>query len=83
MRRRPDMPRESSRSRVIDRVRRLCEVFPDLSPDPLDESGLDPRDAALMHAIHDATVRRWTTLEWIVSVAASRDAWGLDPYVRA
>lgn len=74
---------ETGRDRVTDRIRGLCQAFPDLSPDPLDESDLEPRDAALMHAIYDAAVRRWTTLEWITSVAASRDTAGLDPEIRA
>lgn len=58
-------------------------VFPDLNPAPLPDRGLETRDAALMHAMYDATVRRWTTLEWLLCVAASRDVRELEPAVRA
>ncbi len=57
--------------------------FPDLAALTLPEQGLAGRDAALMHAIYDAAVRRWSTMEWLISVAAGRDARDLDPFVRA
>lgn len=57
--------------------------FPDLSPIVPMDRGLTGRDAALMHAMYDAAIRRWTTLEWLASVAAGRDVRGLEPPVRA
>ncbi|GMV27064.1 MAG: ribosomal RNA small subunit methyltransferase B [Phycisphaerae bacterium] len=60
-----------------------CLDFPDLSAVTLDEAGLSDRDAAFMHAVYDAAVRRWSTLEWIVSRAGGRESSQLDPVTRA
>jgi len=49
----------------------------------LETGGLEGRDAALAHAIYDATVRRWLTLTRIIEVAGGRPMTTLEPVVRA
>lgn len=41
--------------------------FPDLEIAELDTGGLDPRDAALAHAIYDTVLRRWLTLQHLLT----------------
>jgi 16S rRNA (cytosine967-C5)-methyltransferase len=73
----------AGRDRVMAAISTHAVDFPDLSPSMLNEKGLSGRDAALMHAMYDAAIRRWTTLEWLLSVAAGRDVRELEPAVRA
>lgn len=64
-------------ARQIRRFPRLELSGPDL---PV---SMDPRDAALAHAIYDAVVRRWTTLERLIAKKASKPLSSIDPPVRA
>jgi 16S rRNA (cytosine967-C5)-methyltransferase len=56
--------------------------FPDLDLSPLDTSGLDRRDAALAHAVYDAVLRRWLTLECVLDAALSKPMRLLEPPLR-
>ncbi len=42
----------------------------------------DAREAALAHAIYDAAVRRWMTLEYLLDLVLDTPAAGLEPPVR-
>jgi 16S rRNA (cytosine967-C5)-methyltransferase len=60
-------PRNAGRPATArDRVHRLLakqiKKFPDLEIAELDTEGLEPRDAALAHAIYDTVIRRWLTI---------------------
>lgn len=79
----PSKSDQSGRGRVMAVLAEHAAAFPDLVPATLPERGLAGRDAALMHAIYDTAVRRWTTLEWMLCVCASRDVRELEPCVRA
>lgn len=57
--------------------------FPEIEAVELDDADLDPREAALAHALYDAAVRRWLTLEWLVSRHLSRPFRELEPSMRA
>jgi len=76
-------PAPGARAAALARLLRLAESYPDL---PLGEArypGLSPRDAALAHAIVDAAVRRWITLEAIVQSRLDRPFIEVDAPVRA
>jgi len=68
---------------VFGRIRTQGKRFPDLTLSPLRTTGLDERDAALAHAIYDAVLRRWLTLEYLISLNLTRPWESLEPGVRA
>lgn len=70
------------RDRVAGHVASLVATFPDL---PLGASfdSFEPRDAAFAHAVYDAVVRRWLTLEFLISLGLSRPFRSLEPGVQA
>lgn len=51
---------------VCGLVAEQASIFPELALVVPDTAGLEPRDAALAHAIYDAVVRRWITLTYII-----------------
>jgi 16S rRNA (cytosine967-C5)-methyltransferase len=55
-----------ARDLVYRRVARQAGLYPELGIEPLDTAGLDERDAALAHAIYEAVLRRWLTLEFLL-----------------
>lgn len=57
--------------------------FPDLDLRPLETPGLDDRDAALAHAIADAVLRRWMTLEFLLDSRLDKPMRSLEPALRA
>lgn len=59
-------------------------LFPQLDLAPLDTpDGLDPRDAALAHAVVDAVLRRWITLVHLVGLRTTQPIAHCQPPVRA
>ncbi|MCC5822745.1 MAG: hypothetical protein LAT64_04140 [Phycisphaerales bacterium] len=62
---------------------RHAERMPDLSPVDPDTAGMDPRDAALCHAVIDASLRRWFTLSYLIEQAAGRDIRDTEPRMQA
>lgn len=72
-----------ARWRVMSALAEQAARFPELMPITLDESGLQARDAALSHAIYDAVMRRWLTIEAIVSRFLTRPINSLDAPVTA
>lgn len=57
--------------------------FPDLDLCGVDTARLEPRDAALAHAIYDTVLRRWLTLQHVVEGFLEREWKLIDPRVRA
>lgn len=70
-----------------ERLREEAHRYPDLRLEPLDTGALKGpgagREAALAHAIYDAVVRRWLTLEAVLAPHCSRPVAELDSTVRA
>lgn len=67
-------------------TRRLSEEidrWPDLSVEPLDTQGIQPRDAAFAHALYDAAIRRWVTVEWFCNEFSRKPMTELEPRVQA
>jgi len=75
---------DQARDAVMSHLARQIRRFPrlDLTGPELPVS-MDPRDAALAHAIYDAVVRRWTTLERLIAKNARKPLPSIDPPVRA
>lgn len=67
----------------MDHVERLVRRFPDLPLDPVDFSGLEPREASLAHSIVDAVTRRWLLLEYLLQQGLNKELRELEPRVRA
>lgn len=62
---------------------RQAERWPELDTTPVNSEGLPPRDAAFAHAIYDAALRRWITLEWILNRHLRQPLSGMKPGARA
>lgn len=73
----------NARDAALRVLARHAEKIPDLAPIDPDTEGMDPRDAALAHAIIDATVRRWLTLSYLIEVAGGRDVRDTEPRMQA
>jgi 16S rRNA (cytosine967-C5)-methyltransferase len=58
----PASAREVAARKLADQAKR----WPDFGLAPMLTDGLDDRDAALAHAIYDAGMRRWLTIEWLL-----------------
>ena len=62
-----------TRDRAFRAIAARAKVFPEINTGDLDESGLDPRDGALVHMIVDTVCRHWLTLEFLI------DLYGKEP----
>lgn len=62
---------------------RQARAFPLLIPTEVETASLSAREAALSHAIHDAVIRRWLTLSFLLEAASGRDLGDLEPAMRA
>lgn len=60
----------------------MVATFPDL-PLGVRFDDLEPRDAAFAHAIYDAVVRRWLTLEFLVGLGLDRPFRSLEAGLQA
>ncbi len=74
---------DRARAAVLERVTAEARRYPQIGLEPLDESGLDARDAAFAHAVYDATVRRWLTLEFLVGLYLKEPMDRLDPRLKS
>lgn len=72
-------PRDAANRHLSAHAKR----FPDLLPSEINTGGLDPRDSSLSHAIVDASVRRWRTLEYILERLSGHRSYELEPRMRA
>lgn len=78
------MPRGSidpARDAACARLARAAACFPEADPTPLDDRRLDERDAAFAHAIVDAALSRWITLEGLLRRGLKDHAQPLEPSV--
>jgi 16S rRNA (cytosine967-C5)-methyltransferase len=57
--------------------------MPDLLPAEPATEGMEPRDAALAHALIDASVRRWLTLSYIIEQAGGKDIRDMEARMQA
>lgn len=66
---------------------RQAKTYPEFALGWLDDEiaslRLSGQDAALAHAIYDAAVRRWVTLEYLLNLDVSQGFANLEPRVRA
>lgn len=76
-------PVTSGRDAALDALAALAARFPDIQPPEIDDTDLDPREAALAHALADAVVRRWITLAYLIETAGGRPIAAVEPHVRA
>lgn len=69
------------RDRVTGLLASMVASFPDL---PLSASfdEFEGRDAAFAHAMHDAVLRRWLTLEFLIGLGLDRPFRSLEPGVQ-
>lgn len=69
------------------RLREEAHRYPDLGLEPLDTGAIKGpgagREAALAHAIYDAVMRRWITLEAVIAPHTNRPLGEMDSTVRA
>ncbi len=72
-----------ARSAAIAVIIGHASRFPDLLPSEPETNGLEPRDAALAHAIQDAVVRRWLTLIAVLRPHLQQPFEGLEPRMKA
>lgn len=76
-------PPASARDAVCRALSGQAKAFPLLLPVDLGTAALDPREAALAHAIHDSVLRRWLTLSFLLEAASGRDLGDVEPAMRA
>jgi 16S rRNA (cytosine967-C5)-methyltransferase len=62
----------TARSVAMERIAKKAGQFPELPFDANAPQGLDPRDAALAHAIETAVTRRWLTLVAVIESRLTR-----------
>lgn len=75
----PTSARESVASLLTEQAAR----FPEIEPTEPDTSKLDDRDSALAHALYDASIRRWLTLEYIIQQGLNRPFRELETSLKA
>jgi len=74
---------DHARDRVFARLAEHAAALPDLDHRGLDDTGLSPLDGAFAHAVYEAAVSRWITLDTLFR-RGLRDSWQrLDPEVVA
>lgn len=79
----PKAPTDPARHAAFWRIAEQAELFPELTFDGPTTSGLSSLDAAFAHAIYDAVIRRWFTLEFIVRGALDGNYDSLEPPVKS
>ncbi|MBY0112224.1 MAG: hypothetical protein K2Y21_05340 [Phycisphaerales bacterium] len=79
---RPPGPVDPVRDRVTGLVASMVATFPDL-PLGAEFTEFEGRDAAFAHAIHDAVLRRWLTLELLIGLGLDRPFRSLEPGLQA
>lgn len=74
---------DAARDRVFARLAEHAEALPDLDHRGLDDSGLSALDGAFAHAVYEAAVSRWITLDTIWRRGLKDPSRPLDPIVVA
>jgi 16S rRNA (cytosine967-C5)-methyltransferase len=80
--RKPAAGPDRARDVVHRALAHQAALFPELDLAPLDTAALAERDAAFAHAIYDAVLRRWITLEYVLGRYLSRPFAELEPRLR-
>lgn len=80
---RDDTPATTARDLVARVLSAQAARFPEIEALDPDTTHLDPREAALAHALYDAAIRRWLTLEALVGQHLARPFRELEPAMRA
>lgn len=78
----PRCPIDPVRDRVTGLVASMVATFPDL-PLGADFDAFEGRDAAFAYAMHDAVLRRWLTLEFLIGLGLDRPLRSLEPGLQA
>jgi 16S rRNA (cytosine967-C5)-methyltransferase len=73
---------DKPRDLVLQRVAQQSRRFPDLDPTGFD-ARFEARDAAFAHAIYDAVIQRWITLDTIIRSRLDKPGQPLDHGVHA
>ncbi len=68
---------------MLQVLARQAARFPDLELNVLDTGGLDHRDAAFAHALYDAVIRRWLTIDHLVRSNLNRPEDRVEPRTMA
>lgn len=74
---------DAARSAAMNALARQAAAYPDLDIEGLSLPRLDERDAAFAHAIHDAALRRWITLGYLIERYAPRPFRENEPQTQA
>ena len=75
-------PVQNARDAAYRHLSAHAERYPDLLPQEINSGDLDARDASLAHAIADASIRRWRTLEFILESVSGHQSHELEPRMR-
>ncbi len=75
--------RVTARSAACFALLQQAKAWPDLQPLEPETAGLEPRDAALAHAIYEQGVRRWITLAFLFELALDRPWANIDKPAQA
>jgi 16S rRNA (cytosine967-C5)-methyltransferase len=78
----PPRPPASARGTACRKLSEQARRWPDFGLAPVQVDGLSDRDASLAHAIYDAAMRRWITLEWIINRFMEKPLNLLEPAVQ-
>lgn len=79
----PVRTQDAARSAAMNALARQAAAFPDLDIEGMTLPRLDERDAAFAHAIHDAALRRWITLGYLVERYTPRPFRENEPQTQA
>ena len=76
------VPVQNARDAAYRHLSAHAGHYPDLLPQEINTGDLDPRDSSLAHAIADAAVRRWRTLEYVLESVSGHQSHELEPRMR-
>lgn len=74
---------DRARDAVYHALAKQVREYPNLDIDGLRDEALEPLDAAFAHAVYDATIRRWLTLEFLITRHIRAEWDKLEAKVRA
>lgn len=74
---------DRARDAVYSALARQVREYPNLDIDGLRANELAPLDAAFAHAVYDAAIRRWITIEFLLREHVRQEWDKIEPRVRA
>ncbi|MEM8757627.1 MAG: transcription antitermination factor NusB [Planctomycetota bacterium] len=78
-----DTPATTARDLIARVLTAQAARFPEIEPVELSTQALPDREAALAHALYDAAIRRWLTLEWLIDRHMTQPFRGVEPALQA